>query len=85
MVAVKVILAVSVGTELASQIIGCLVLRVLEVVAAVGRGLPDVEDGARDGLAREEVRYGAVHAHHAPVGHGVLDDGAAELAEGRVG
>lgn len=53
MVAVKPVLAVLVGAELAAQVVRRLVLGVLEVVLAVGRGLPDIEDGAGDRLARD--------------------------------
>lgn len=84
-VAVEPVFAVLVGLELAAQIVGGLVLRVLEVVFAVGAGLPDVEDGAGDGLAGQQVGDGAVHQGDAAFGVGVLDDGAAVLAEGGVG
>lgn len=84
-IAVEPILAVVVGAELAAQVVGRLVLRVLEVVFAVGAGLPDVEDGAGDGLAGDEVGDGAVHEGDAAVGVGVLDDGRAVVAEGGVG
>lgn len=83
--AVEPVLAVLVGPELAPQVVGRLVLRVLEVVLAVGAGLPDVEHRPRDGLARQEVRDGAVHlAHAARLGRRVDDDAAAQVAEGRV-
>lgn len=85
MVAVQRVLAVFIGAELAPEVVGGLVLGVLEVVAAVGAGLPDVEDGAGDGLAGEQVADGAVHLAHAAVGRRVLDDAGAVVAEGRVG
>jgi len=84
-VAVEVILAVLVGAELAAEVVVALILRVLEVVLAVGRGLPDVKDGARDALARRQVRDGAVHLGDAAARARVLDDGATQVAEGRVG
>lgn len=84
-VAVEPVFAVLVGLELAAQVVGALVLGVLEVVFAVGAGLPDVEDGVRDGLAGEQIRDGAVHQSNAAGGVGVLDDGAAVFAEGGVG
>lgn len=83
-VAVEPVPPVRVGAELAPQVVGRLVLRVLEVVAAVGRRLPDIEDGVRDSPARGEVGDGAVHPAHAAAGRRVLDDGVAELAEGGV-
>ncbi|KUI59071.1 hypothetical protein VP1G_06335 [Cytospora mali] len=83
--AVEPVAAVLVGPELAAQVVGALVLGVLEVVLAIGRGLPDVEDGAGNGLA-VEVGDGAVHlGDAATLGCGVNDDTAAKLAEGRVG
>ncbi len=84
-VAVEPVLAVLVGAKLAAQVVGGLVVRVLEVVLAVGAGLPDVEDGVGDGLAGEEVGDGAVHAADLAAGGRVLDDGGAVVAEGGVG
>lgn len=84
-VAVQPVLALLVGPELAAQVVGLLVLGILEVVLAVGAGLPDVEDGAGDGLAGDEVGDGAVHEGDAALGVGVLDDGRAVVAEGGVG
>ena len=84
-VAVEPVLSVLVGPELAAEVVGGLVLGVLEVVAAVGAGLPDVEDGVGDGLPGEQVGDGAVHQGDAAVRVGVLDDAVAVLAEGRVG
>lgn len=85
MVAVQPVLAVLIGTEFAPEVVGALVLGVLEVVLAVGRGLPDVEDGVRDGLAGHQVADDAMHQTHAAVGSRVLDDGASILAERGVG
>ncbi len=84
-VAVEPVLAVLVGAELATQVVGCLCLRVLEVVLAVGAGLPDVEDGPGDGLARQQVRDGAVHLADAAARRRVLDDGGAVFPEGSIG
>jgi hypothetical protein len=84
-VAVEPVFAILVSPEFAAQVVGALVLGVLEVVFAVGAGLPDVEDGVGDGLAGEKVCDGAVHQGDAALGVGVLDDGAAVLAEGGVG
>lgn len=84
-VAVEPIFAVLVSLELAAQVVGGLVLRVLEVVFAVGAGLPDVEDGVGDGLAGQQVCDGAVHQGDAALGVGVLDDGGAIVTEGSVG
>lgn len=84
--AVEPVLALLVGLELAAQVVGRLVLRVLEVVLAVGGGLPDVEHGVGNGLARGDVADDTVHLGHAALGRDtVLDDGATVLAEGGVG
>lgn len=85
LVAVEPVLALLVAPELSAQVVGRLVVRVLEVVLAVGRGLPDVDDGAGDGLLGVEVGDDAVHEGDLAVGGRVLDDGAAVLAEGGVG
>ena len=84
--AVEPVLAVLVGAELATEVVGGLVVGVLEVVLSVGRRLPDVEDGAGDGLARGDVTDHTVHLGDAALGgDAVLDDAAAELTEGSVG
>lgn len=84
--AVEPVLAILVGAELASQVVGGLVLRVLEVILAVGGGLPDVEDGAGDGLAGQKIGDCAVHLADAAGGcWGIDNDAAAEVAEGSVG
>lgn len=83
-VAVPPEVAVFVGEELAAQVVFALV-GVLEVVLAVGGGLPDVQHGADDGLAGFHVGQAAVHVGHLAVGVGVLDDGVAQTAEGSVG
>lgn len=84
-VAVEPVLAVLIGTELAAEVVWRLVVWVLEVVLAVGRGLPDVEDSAGNGLAGEKVSDGAVHLADLAVRGRVLDDGGAVVAEGGVG
>lgn len=83
-VAVPPELALLVGAELAAQVVLGLV-GVLEVVLAVGGSLPDVEDGALDGLAGLHVPEDTVHEGDLAVRVGVLDDAVAELAEGSVG
>lgn len=83
-VAVPPELALLVGAELAAQVVLGLV-GVLEVVLAVGGSLPDVEDGALDGLAGLHVPEDTVHVGDLAVRVGVLDDAVAELAEGSVG
>ena len=84
--AVEPVLALLVGLELAAQVVGRLVLGVLEVVLAVGGSLPDVEDGVGDGLASGDITDDTVHLGDAAVGRdAILDDGAAVLAEGGVG
>ena len=55
------ILAILVSPELPPEVIIGLKLRVLKVVFAVGRRLPDINDNARDPLPGDEVSNGAVH------------------------
>lgn len=83
--AVEVEISVLVGAELAAQVVAGLVLGVEDVVFAVSRGLPHVEDGVGDALARLGVDDAAVEVSQLAVGGHVLDDGAAELAEGGLG
>ena len=84
--AVEPVLALLVGLELAAEVVGGLVVGVLEVVLAVGGGLPDVEDGVGDGVAGNDVADDTVHLGHAAVGgDAILDDGAAVLTEGSIG
>lgn len=84
--AVEPVLTLLVGTELATEVVGGLVLRILEVVLAVGRRLPDVENGAGDGLAGGDVTDHTVHLGDAAVGgNAILDDAATELTERSVG
>jgi hypothetical protein len=52
---------------------------------AVGRGLPDVENCALDGLAGFHVLDNTVHVGDTAVGIRVLDDAVAESAEGSIG
>jgi hypothetical protein len=85
LVAVEPIPSLLVASELSAQVVGRLVVRVLEVVLAVCTRLPDVEDGAGDGLLGVEICDGAMHEGSLAVGSRVLDDGAAVLPEGRVG
>ena len=84
-VAVEPVVAILIGAKLAAQVVGALVVRVLKVVFAVGAGLPNVKDGAGDGLAGQQVGDGAVHLADAAAGGGILDDGGAIVAEGSIG
>jgi hypothetical protein len=56
----------------------------LEIIFAIRRGLPDVENGSWDALAGGEVGDGAVHPADPTALAGVLDYGGAEIAERRV-
>ena len=85
MVAVEPVLSVLVCSELPTEVVGGLVIRVLEVVLSVGTSLPDVEYGVGDGLAGLKITDHAVHLADLAVGVCVLDDGAAVVAEGGVG
>jgi hypothetical protein len=82
--AVEIILAILISPELPPQIIIRLILGVLEIVFAVGARLPDVDDDAGDALLGDEVGDGAVHEGDVALVR-VLDDAAAQLAEGGVG
>lgn len=82
--AVKAVLSVLVGLELATKVVIRLVARILEIVFAVAARLPDVEGDIGNWLARGEISDDTVH-----VGYNtlvlVLDDGLAELSPWGVG
>lgn len=83
--AVEPELALLVGAELASEVVGGLVLGVEDVVLAVGAGLPQIEHGVGDALAGLSIFDHTVEEGElAILGH-VLDDAAAELTEWGVG
>lgn len=84
MQAVEVVPAVLIGPELAAEVVVCLVLRVLEVVLAIRRRLPDVDDGVLDRLLGLEVGDDAVH-ERGLAGVRTVDDALAVLPEGGVG
>ena len=83
-VAVPVELAILVGLELATEVVLGLV-RVLEVVLAVGRSLPDVENSALNGLAGVHVLDNTVHECNSATLVGILNDAVTELTERSVG
>jgi hypothetical protein len=83
-VAVPPELALLVGSELSAEVVLSL-CGVLEVVLTVGRGLPDIEDGASNGLAGLHVCEDTVHKGGLSVRLGVLDDAVTEGAEGSAG
>lgn len=85
MVAIQPVLSVLIGAELTPEVVGALVLGVLEVVLAVGRGLPHVEHSVGDGLASHQIADDTMHQTHTAFGSRVLDDGASVLAERGVG
>lgn len=78
------VLALLVGCELAPEVVGLLVLGVLEIVFSVGTRLPDVDDSAGNTLLCVEILDNTVHQRGLAVGVWVADDGVAEVAEGRV-
>jgi hypothetical protein len=78
------ILAIRICPELPPEVIISLILRILEVVFAVRRRLPDVNDNAWDALLGDEVGDGAVHEGDMALVR-ILDYAAAELTEGGVG
>lgn len=81
--AVEVVVPVLVGAELAAEVVGLLVLGVLEVVFSVRGRLPDIHDGVGDGFACVEVSDAAVHQAGATVVR-AAGDGVAVLTEGGV-
>lgn len=81
LVAVVVVLALLVGRELAPQVIGLLVLRVLKIVLSVGTRLPDVDDSTGNALLCVEILHNTVHERSLAIGVGVADDGVAEVTE----
>lgn len=83
--AVEPELALLVRLELAAEVVACLVLRVEDIVLAVGAGLPHVEGGVGDAQARVDVAHDTVEEGDLAVLGQVLDDGGAEVAEGRLG
>lgn len=83
-VAVPVKLSILVRGELATQVVIGL-SRVLEIVLAVGGGLPDIEDSTGDWLASFHVPNGTVHEGNATIGFGILNDAVTESAEGCIG
>lgn len=78
------VLALLVGGELAPQVVGLLVLGVLEIVLSIGTRLPDIDDSSRNALLCVEVLDNTVHKRSLAIGVWVADDGVAEVAEGRV-
>jgi hypothetical protein len=83
-VAVPEEVSLLIGLELSAEVVLGLV-GVLEVVLAVGRGLPDIENGTDDGGASLHVGENTVHVGDLAVGVGVLNDTVAEGTEGSVG
>src|SRR5687767_11289422 len=78
-------LAVFVGTELAAQVVTCLVLGIEDIILAVGAGLPHIKDGAWNPLSGIDVRDNAMEVgEFAVLGH-VLNNAGAKVAEGSLG
>lgn len=85
LVHVEVVIAIGIRAELSSQIVIRLVFWILEIVFAVRRRLPDVNNGIWDSLASEQVNDFAVHQGGLAIGVWVLDDGSSILAERGIG
>lgn len=83
-VAVPVEFSLLVRAELAAEVVVGLG-GVLEIVLAVGRGLPDIQDGTDDRLAGLHILDHTVHESNTAMGVRVLDNAVAESAEGSVG
>ena len=84
LVAVVPVLAILICGKLAAQVVRLLVLRVLEVILAVGTRLPDVDNGVGNTLLGVEVANNAMHESLLAVGVWVGDDRVSKLAEWRV-
>lgn len=83
---VEVILSVLIGSELSSQVVIGLVLRVLEIVFSVGRCLPDVNDCVWNWLLSDQIGNGSVHQSSlSACRYWVLDDATAKWSEWGVG
>ena len=59
--AIKVVFAIRICSELAAQVIICLVFGVLEIVFAVRGRLPDIDDGIGNTLSGQQVGDFSVH------------------------
>lgn len=73
--------AVLVRSELAAEVVACLVFRVEDIVLAVSAGLPHVENSSRDSFAGVDVNDLAVEECLLPVLGHVLDHAATKLTE----
>jgi len=83
-VAVPVELALLVGSELAAKVVLGL-SGVLEIVLAVGGGLPDIQNSAGNGGTGLHISENTVHISDLTVGLGVLNDGVTQSAERSIG
>lgn len=79
-IAVPEELSLLVGGELAAKVVLGL-LGILEVVLAVGRGLPDIENGTNDRSASLHVGENTVHVGNLAMRVFVLNNAVAERAE----
>jgi hypothetical protein len=78
------IFAIRISPELPPEVIIGLILRILEVVFAVRRRLPDVNNNAWDAFLGNEVGDGSVHEGDLALVW-ILDYAAAELTERGIG
>ena len=83
-VAVPPELSLLIRFELSTEVVLGLV-GVLEIVLAVGGGLPDIENGADNGSAGLHVGENTVHVGDLAIGVGVLNNAVAEGAERGIG
>ena len=81
--AVKPVLSLIVGLELAAEVVVC-EHRVLEIVLAVAAGLPEIKSHVGNRFVGDQIADDAVHVGDLPLVI-VLNDGVAELAPGGVG
>jgi len=81
--AVKPVLSLVVGLELAAEVVVC-EHRVLEIVLAVAAGLPEIKSHVGNRFVGDQIADDAVHVGDLPLVI-VLNDGVAELAPGSIG
>lgn len=83
-VAVPEELSILVCPELATEVVLCL-FRVLEIVLTVGRGLPDVTNGANNWLSSLHVFDDSMHVGNSAMRVAILNNAVAKLTEWSVG
>lgn len=73
--------AVFIAAKFPPEIVTGLILRVEDIVLAVGAGLPHIEDGVRDALAGFSILNDTMEKRELPIFWHVLDDATAKVPE----